>query len=65
MNARESQVEKERERQQGMLERMKRQKRFLAEDRTQQALKLLEKALEMDRVSVLIFSLLLYQNVCF
>ncbi|BFY99512.1 hypothetical protein BsWGS_02552 [Bradybaena similaris] len=50
MNARESQVEKERERQQGMLERMKRQKRFLAEDRTQQALKLLEKALEMDRV---------------
>ncbi|CAG5133779.1 unnamed protein product [Candidula unifasciata] len=49
MNTRESQVEKERERQQDMLERMKRQKRYLAEDRTQQALKLLEKALEMDR----------------
>ncbi|GFS11951.1 hypothetical protein ElyMa_004847200 [Elysia marginata] len=50
MNVRESQAEKERERQQERLERLKRQKRSLMEDRTQQALKLLEKALEMDRV---------------
>lgn len=50
MNMRESQAEKERERQQERLERLKRQKRSLMEDRTQQALKLLEKALEMDKV---------------
>ncbi|XP_059178048.1 putative uncharacterized protein DDB_G0271982 [Physella acuta] len=50
MNTRESQAERERERQQERLDRIRRQKRFLAEDRTQQALQLLEKALEMDRV---------------
>ncbi|RUS88842.1 hypothetical protein EGW08_003387 [Elysia chlorotica] len=50
MNMRESQAEKERERQQERLERLRRQKRSLMEDRTQQALKLLEKALEMDKV---------------
>ncbi|XP_035824921.1 uncharacterized protein LOC118477483 [Aplysia californica] len=49
MNVRESQAERERERQQERLERIRRQKRFLAEDRTQQALRLLEKALEMDQ----------------
>ena len=41
---------RERERQQERLERIRRQKKFLAEDRTAQAMKLLEKALEMDRV---------------
>ncbi|KAL8612031.1 hypothetical protein ACOMHN_012930 [Nucella lapillus] len=43
-------VERERERQQERLERIRRQKKFLAQDRTTQAMKLLEKALEMDRV---------------
>ncbi|KAL8577768.1 hypothetical protein ACOMHN_001637 [Nucella lapillus] len=46
----ESHAERERERQQERLERLRRQKKFLAEDRTAQAMKLLEKALEMDRV---------------
>jgi Tfp pilus assembly protein PilF len=43
-------VERERERQQERLERLRRQKKFLAQNRTEQAMKLLEKALEMDRV---------------
>ncbi|KAK7100375.1 uncharacterized protein [Littorina saxatilis] len=43
-------AQRERERQQDRLERIRRQKKFLAEDRTAQAMKLLEKALEMDRV---------------
>ncbi|XP_076462958.1 uncharacterized protein LOC143295259 [Babylonia areolata] len=50
MTAAESHVERERERQQERLERIRRQKKMLAEDRTAQAMKLLEKALEMDRV---------------
>ncbi|CAG5132429.1 unnamed protein product [Candidula unifasciata] len=50
MSTRDSTVEKERERQQARLERIRRQKRFLLEDRTQQALLLLDKALEMDKV---------------
>ncbi|GFN98884.1 hypothetical protein PoB_002539000 [Plakobranchus ocellatus] len=50
MNMRESQAERERERQQERLERLRKQKRSLMEDRTQQALRLLEKALEMDKV---------------
>ncbi|XP_055886804.1 uncharacterized protein LOC106060948 isoform X2 [Biomphalaria glabrata] len=52
MTSRESQAEVERERQQERLERLRRQKKFLAEDRTQKALQLLEKALEMDKVLV-------------
>ncbi|PVD23183.1 hypothetical protein C0Q70_16446 [Pomacea canaliculata] len=43
-------AERERERQQERLERIRRQKKMMAEDRTMQALKLLEKALEMDRM---------------
>ena len=50
MTDRDAQAERERERQQERLERLRRQKKFLAEDRTSQAMKLLEKALEMDRV---------------
>ena len=52
MTDRDAQAERERERQQERLERLRRQKKFLAEGRTSQAMKLLEKALEMDRVSV-------------
>ncbi|BFZ16687.1 hypothetical protein BsWGS_19726 [Bradybaena similaris] len=50
LSTRDSKMEKERERQQTRLERIRRQKRFLMEDRTQQALLLLDKALEMDKV---------------
>ncbi|KAK7495880.1 hypothetical protein BaRGS_00012870 [Batillaria attramentaria] len=50
MNDADAHAERERERQQERLERIRKQKRLMAEDRTVQALRLLEKALEMDRV---------------
>lgn len=52
MNVADAHAERERERQQERLERIRRQKKMMAEDRTMQALKLLEKALEMDRMWV-------------
>ena len=49
-----AQVKKERVRQRELVEQVRLQKKELAGDKTRQALELLEKAIEMDRVYVLL-----------